>query len=78
MDHARLMQFLRPTKGPFVPFEILTTTGHAYRVTSPEMVIAPADEEIVIVYEPGEGVFMIRRNEIGEFARVIKKRDRRH
>jgi hypothetical protein len=70
-DHIR--KFIKP-KGRFHPFTVRTASGEGYAVRSPEFVWMPGDGEIVMVYEPGEGVTMIDADEVTECHREIKRR----
>jgi hypothetical protein len=58
----------------FHPFDVRTASGERYHVTSPEFVWMPGDGEVVLIYEPGEGVALIDADQVTECFREIKKR----
>jgi hypothetical protein len=62
-------------KQKFHPFTIRTGSGSGYRVISRENMWMPGEGELVLVYEPGQGVTMIDTDEITECQREIKKRE---
>jgi hypothetical protein len=69
----QIKRFVDPARR-FHPFVVRTGSGGSYRVASREMMWMPGEGDVVLVYEPGEGVTMIDTSEITELQREVKKR----
>lgn len=74
MKPAHVLKFARP-KGKFHPFVVRTASGTGNTVRSPEMIWMPGEGELVMIYEPGEGVTMIDTEDVTECHREIKPRN---
>ena len=59
---------------PFHPFDVRTASGESYHVRSPEMPWISPDGEVVLVYEPSEGVALIDADQVTECVGQVKKR----
>ena len=75
--NAQHIRTMVDPKKRFHPFEIRTGSGGSYHVASREMLWISQDGEILIVYNPGEGVTMIDADEVTECHRTIKPRTTR-
>jgi hypothetical protein len=73
MKAINIRKMLDPKKR-FHPFDVRTGSGGSYRVSSPEMIWISPDGEILILYQPNEGVTMIDVDEVNVCHREIKAR----
>jgi hypothetical protein len=72
MDAAHI-RTLVDLKKRFHPFFVRTGSGGNYYVSSPEMLWVSPKDDVLIVYQPDEGVTMIDVDEVTECHREIKR-----
>jgi hypothetical protein len=72
MDVKRVRTMLKPQG--FFPFDVRTASGESYRVRSPEMAWIPPEVDVMLVYDPDEGIVMIDIEQVVECVRPITRR----
>ncbi len=71
MDVKQITAMLRSEK--FHAFEVRTASGQSYRVRSPEMAWMSPDDDVMLVYDPTQGVALIDTEQVVECVRPIIK-----
>jgi hypothetical protein len=72
MDVKQIGTMLRSEK--FHPFDVRTASGQSHHVRSPEMAWMSPDNDVMLVYDPAQGVALIDTEQVVECVRPIIKR----
>jgi hypothetical protein len=71
MDAQRIRSMFRPDK--FHAFDVRTASGNSYRVRSPEMGWISTEADVMLVYDPDQGISLIDVDQVVESVRPITK-----
>lgn len=71
MDVERIRAMMRSEK--FHPFDVRAASGRSYHVRSPEMAWMSPEADVMLVYDPVQGVALIDTEQVVECVRPIVK-----
>jgi len=72
MNADQFRTMLKPKK-TFYPFDVRTASGESYRVRSPEMGWISPEDDVMLVYDPDQGISLIDVDQVVECVRPIIK-----